>query len=623
MRPGSPERARRTSVRSSAASTSSAASSSSSAHALELVERAEQRVVRPQIAERGSADRRRLEPVRRSEHRRRQPANRVDGRGRGPHRLEHSERRAVAESDRLGLGALAVVHRPPAQPALEEVGVRPGEARVRRAQEAVELAATAALPREAEQREERLAERRRAEPDAALDGERNAKRAERGLERRPQPFERRPDERDLVRRSSGLDQREDLLADELERRPHARALEEADGAFERRTGCRIVPEERPLEVRDRGVRVLREPSRQLLDITVGEPGEVGHGALERGEGRTARLVGEGDVDLGSTCERLEQPPLRPGQVLEAVGEDRLALPRAEIAREPLDRAAAKQAAVPEPDPVELLPVGGVERRHVAVERLGVEQARVELRKRGREGVGEAGEAGRRAEAVQRGAGDRAADEQPALRRTGDGPGLAVRSGQPLEEVVEGADRAGEQGGTPRQEVTLDPVDVRPVGHDEHWVALQRIQIPLEQQRDLAGVRRPNGECEPHPAIVVRASDGFPPGARRRPERADFLRGRCRLRPAAAAGDSLAGHLAGAVVAQIGLLRATPCVRIAHAQHGPLAFTDFLAAVVANQHGLSRHDSSRCRSSRQQTIDEMPRKSRRQRATGEYATNGAS
>src|SRR5439155_14241383 len=56
-----------------------------------------------------------------------------------------------------------------------------------------------------------------------------------------------------------------------------------------------------------------------------------------------------------------------------------------------------------------------------------------------------------------------------------------------------------------------------------------------------------------------------------------------------AGGWDARHLAGAVVAEVGLLRAAARVGVGDAHHGALCFVDFLAAVVANEHGLSCHE----------------------------------
>jgi hypothetical protein len=58
----------------------------------------------------------------------------------------------------------------------------------------------------------------------------------------------------------------------------------------------------------------------------------------------------------------------------------------------------------------------------------------------------------------------------------------------------------------------------------------------------------------------------------------------RLRPAPAARDRGAGHLRGAVVAEIGLLRAAAGIREVDAHHGATTFGNFLRTIVTNKTG---------------------------------------
>ena len=51
---------------------------------------------------------------------------------------------------------------------------------------------------------------------------------------------------------------------------------------------------------------------------------------------------------------------------------------------------------------------------------------------------------------------------------------------------------------------------------------------------------------------------------------------------------MAGHLAGAVVAEICLLRTAAGIGVVQAKRRAFSFTDFSPAVVANENGLSRH-----------------------------------
>jgi hypothetical protein len=141
------------------------------------------------------------------------------------------------------------------------------------------------------------------------------------------------------------------------------------------------------EGRGRDRRVTR---RQLLDPRRREAGEILGRAAERGEGRPARLVGKRDRHLGARGQRLEQRPLRAGEILEAVGEHRLVVPGVEIRQETLDRSGAKEAAVPPSEPVELGTVRGVERAELPLDLPWSEQPRLELVERLQERIDEAG-----------------------------------------------------------------------------------------------------------------------------------------------------------------------------------------------------------------------------------------
>jgi hypothetical protein len=64
----------------------------------------------------------------------------------------------------------------------------------------------------------------------------------------------------------------------------------------------------------------------------------------------------------------------------------------------------------------------------------------------------------------------------------------------------------------------------------------------------------------------------------------------RLRLATAPRDRRAGHPTGTRVAEIRLLCASPRVIERHTKNGALSFSDLRAARVANEDGLSSHDS---------------------------------
>ncbi len=300
------------------------------------------------------------------------------------------------------------------------------------------------------------------------------------------------------------------MRDELERSARTGRREEANGTFERRRVGDRVAEQRALDVRERGMRELAEARRQLLDAPVGERAQIVHRRPQRLERGPPRLVRHRDGDLGAPGERAQQLPLGAGEVLEAVREDGLVVPRVEVGRKPLDGAAAKQVAVPAAEPVELGAVRAVEPREVAVQCVGLEQPRLELGEGRGQGVGEAGEAGRAPEPVQRGVTDDPPDEQAALRVLEQRPRVGAGVGQALEDVVEGADRAAQQRRPAGEQVALDAFDVRPVRHDQHGAAFQLAQIALQEECDFARAGRPGDQAETHRPILDRGPDGsFP------------------------------------------------------------------------------------------------------------------
>ena len=59
---------------------------------------------------------------------------------------------------------------------------------------------------------------------------------------------------------------------------------------------------------------------------------------------------------------------------------------------------------------------------------------------------------------------------------------------------------------PREQIALDAIDVRRIGHDQYRLVVETRQIALEQERDFARVRRPGEEGQPHLPIVERPQD---------------------------------------------------------------------------------------------------------------------
>ena len=173
-------------------------------------------------------------------------------------------------------------------------------------------------------------ERRLREAQLAVDGVRDSERAEHRLEGAANPLVPGHDEPDPLRRHAPAGELEHLPGHQLERAAAPGSLEEADHAVERRRFSRLVGKECALEMRERRRRDLPVARRELLDGAGGEAGEILGRPPQRGEDRPSRLVRERDRDLGPRGQRLEQRPLRTGQVLEAVGEDRLDVPGVEV-----------------------------------------------------------------------------------------------------------------------------------------------------------------------------------------------------------------------------------------------------------------------------------------------------
>ena len=445
--------------------------------------------MRAQVEHGVLSDRRRVEAVCRADHRADELANGRERVGLGAEVVEHPQR-LPAQLERLLDDPLGVAHRPAAQPSLEVVHVRARQAGERRAEEPVQVGAPALAPLEAQEREERLAERRLADPDAALDRIRHLELRQRCLELCPLALDARADDEDLFRPRPASDQLQRLVGDELERAARTGAFEEPDRALERRRRRGIVGEEVALEVRELGRGDLAVARPELLDAPVRERAEVPGRARERLERRPVRLVRERDGHLGTAGERFQERPLRSGQVLEPVGEDGAPRPRVELPGHSIGGVAPQEVAVPEAELVELRAIGGVEQCEVAAEIGGLDEARLELGQRGPERVREAREPRRRAEAVEGRGRNSRADEQLPLGIGRDRIARAACARDPLEDVVERPDVAREQRSALREELALDALDVRPVRHDEHRITVERAQIALQEQSHLARVRGP-------------------------------------------------------------------------------------------------------------------------------------
>ena len=290
--------------------------------------------------------------MRRGQHRPDERPHRLLVRAARTQRVEERQRLA-AQPERLRLHAFRRVDGAPAQPPFEEVDVVAAETRVRRAHEPVEVVAAAAEPGEAQQREQRAAERRLAEPRRALGRVRDAEPGERRLERRAPALERWRDDRDVSRVRAAADELEDLLAHELEHAARTRCLEEAHRSLEGRSGRVTVDEQPPLEMRERGPHVAIGCGGELLDAPRGLLGQRLRRPLERGEREAPGLVRERDGDVGAGREPFDERPLRRGEILESVGVHGTAVPRVEIAGHAVGGVAPLAIAVPAPEPFQL------------------------------------------------------------------------------------------------------------------------------------------------------------------------------------------------------------------------------------------------------------------------------
>ncbi len=414
----------------------------------------------------------------------------------GAQSLHDPERAGPELLDLLG-HALGLADRAAAQPALREVDLVAGQPGERRAQEGEQRSAVGAEPGEAEQGAERGAVNGARQSCPALERVGDAGGAERRLQRAGEAVDARADDGDRLGREAAAQQVEDLVRRQLERSARARALEEADRAADIDRRRRRVGEERALEMGERRVGDFVEARRQFLDPAVREPCEVLDRPLDGRERRSARLIGNRDRHVGAAGERLQQPPLGAGQVLEAVRVDGATLPGGEVAADPLSRARPQQVAVPEPRPIELRPVGREEPPQVSVDLPGLEQPGLELSERRQQHGSESGPLRRSAKPVQRYGGERPPDHEDALGVGRNRPGIGSAAGDLAEDVVERSDPAAEQRAGAAEQVALDPVDVRSVRHDQHRLAADVGQIAIQEQGDFSRVRGSREQRQRH------------------------------------------------------------------------------------------------------------------------------
>ena len=331
-----------------------------------------------------------FQPVGKAQHR---PDKRGCSREWGVGVAQVAERNEWRLTQPLGLcfHPFGSIDRPATKSTLDEVNVGARDARKRRAHEREELPSCATAPREAEQRDQRVAERGRAQALRHLHRIRDSERAEDGLERRSIRVWGGRDHADLFGRHAVANQAEDLLGDEFQRSTGSCAFKEADGATDLRHVGRL-DKELALKMDEGGNVPLRSPRRELLDPSVCEGREILDRPLQRRERSSARFVRQRYGDVGSARESREHRPLGRGEIFKSVGEHGLSIPRVEFGFESTHGGDAHEFPVTSSDLGEARPIAGVERCEIAVQISGFEQSRFEFDDRLRKRVGETREA---------------------------------------------------------------------------------------------------------------------------------------------------------------------------------------------------------------------------------------
>ena len=194
------------------------------------------------------------------------------------------------------------------------------------------------------------------------------------------------------------------------------------------------------------------------------------------------------MHLAPRCERFDESPFGPRQILESVREHGRPVPGPELGRSPLDSASPHHAAVAHPDPLQLRPVGPGQPRQVGAEILGIEQACLDLGQRRGERVREAREPRGWPELSRAGRVDEVPEHDGALG-IAQGARRRIATREECKERVERADGAGEQRSATTRKLSLDAIDIDAIRDDQPRIAVERVDEPVEQERDLAGMGR--------------------------------------------------------------------------------------------------------------------------------------
>ncbi len=424
-----------------------------------------------------------------------------------------------AEFLALLLDAYGIHDRPPAQASFDEVHRTTLETGEGRAKKREELVAAAAEPPVTEQRDEGMAEGRLSEPGRMFEDVRNPEPTQHGLEGRPPAICGLANDRNTLERRTGSAQLEELRSDELDGAARARPFQKLDGALERQLHSRPVTEEPAFDVRQRGRHRSAGRRRKLGHRAASEAGQVAHRVLERGERNASGLVRDRHGDVRPCRKRLDQRPLGCGEILEAVSEYRRTIPGVEFALYPLGGATAEAVSIPQPERAQLRSIGAREAPEIAFDSRGIDKSRFQLSECSEKHLREPSRRRRVMEGLERRRGNRSPRCQRPLRPTRDGEPLWITEGDVLEEIVEGADAARKQRRSAREEISLDALDVTPVGDDQPRIALEHVEVALEEQGNLAGMRRPDDERKAHSSMVVLASDAISYASRACVERA--------------------------------------------------------------------------------------------------------
>ena len=307
---------------------------------------------------------------------------------------------------------------------------------------------------------------------------------------------------------SGSEDGNELTCEELGGAASSSALQKAKRRVERRSRRGAVGEELALEVKQSRRRAPIGRPGKLLDRARSKTRKILDRPLESREGCPSRLVGDRDCDIGPRGQGLQQGPLGSSQILEAVREDGLVVPGVEICSEPLDSGSSESVTISEVEPVELCSIRSGKPGKISLESIGIEEGGIELAKRGEQSVGESARCSRSLETVELACCDRPSRREGSLNFRRDRAPIGAPGSDVLEQIVERADAPRKQGGPTPDEIALDALDVGAVRDDEPRISIEHLEVPLEEQRDFAGMRRTNDEREAHGSMVVPALDAL-------------------------------------------------------------------------------------------------------------------